>query len=312
MSVFSKINQTFDRHFINKNIHSIELSFKQFHQALNYHCNEWIHHYGQHLYIKMSNKLKELDDTLKNLSQGLNHETDTIPDLKFILNVITRINQEQEPMEHDIHEVEQSYQVLEQYHFKYPQSESALIQTLPIRLTELVNQSYIVQHRLKPIRKRFREIIQYDIMLFQRTIDEFVDKFDKNGPYTIENDLDQTFLLVKQYEKEFDKIEQRKIELINMMKQFHIPLINYSQLKRIHKEINGLNLLFDLYHEFKRNKKLWSYILWTELDINDLIIDVDSFIKKFRHLSSDVKTTIVGHAVEKYLTGNENSSSIHL
>ncbi|CAF4186299.1 unnamed protein product [Rotaria sp. Silwood2] len=42
MKFFSKINQTFDYYSINKNIYSIELCFKQFHQALKYHCKEWI------------------------------------------------------------------------------------------------------------------------------------------------------------------------------------------------------------------------------------------------------------------------------
>ncbi|CAF3467540.1 unnamed protein product, partial [Rotaria sp. Silwood2] len=40
-------------------------------------------------------------------------------------------------------------------------------------------------HRLKPIRERFHEIIQYHIELFQRMIDELIDNFDKYGPYTI-------------------------------------------------------------------------------------------------------------------------------
>ncbi|CAF3082769.1 unnamed protein product, partial [Rotaria sp. Silwood2] len=190
-----------------------------------------------------------------------------------------------------------------QYHFEYSQTESKLIQTLFPRLIELVEQSHIIEHRLKLIRERFREIIQYDIELFQRMIDELVDKFDKYGPYKINNDLNQIFLLVKQYEKEINNIEQRKIELINIMKLFHIPLINYPNLIRIQKEINGLNILFNIYDEFKRNKKLWSNILWTELNINDLIINVDLFIKNFRRLSLDIKTTIVGHTVEQYLTG---------
>ncbi|CAF3532575.1 unnamed protein product, partial [Rotaria sp. Silwood2] len=58
MNIFSKINQAFDYYLINENIYSIELCFKQFHQALKYHCKEWINHYGQHLYNKMSYKLK--------------------------------------------------------------------------------------------------------------------------------------------------------------------------------------------------------------------------------------------------------------
>ncbi|CAF4395648.1 unnamed protein product, partial [Adineta steineri] len=79
---------------------------------------------------------------------------------------------------------------------------------------------------------------------------------------------------------------------------------NYPNLIYLQKEINNLNILSDFYDEFKRNEKIWSNILWTELDINDLMINVDLFIKNFRRLSSDVKTTSVGRAVEKYLTGN--------
>ncbi|CAF3399490.1 unnamed protein product, partial [Rotaria sp. Silwood2] len=51
-------------------------------------------------------------------------------------------------------------------------------------------------------------------------------------------------------------------------------LIDYPNLIRIQKEIIGLNILFNIYDEFKRNKKLWSNILWTGLNINDLIINV--------------------------------------
>ncbi|CAF3287343.1 unnamed protein product, partial [Rotaria sp. Silwood2] len=54
----------------------------------------------------------------------------------------------------------------------------------------------------------------------------------------------------------------------------HIQLIDYPNLIRIQKEINGLNILFNIYDEFKRNKLLWSNILWTELNNNDSIISV--------------------------------------
>jgi dynein heavy chain len=305
MTVFSKVDQTFDQYLINKNIYSIQLSLKQFHQALKYHCKEWIHHYGYHLHIKMSTKLKEINDNLDNLSEGLAHDADTVPDLKFVLNVISEINQQQESIGHSIHQIEESYRILAQHQYEYPRSDWKLIQTLNPRLIQLIEQSRIVQHRLKPIRERFRGIIQYDIELFQRMIDELVERFDKEGPYSVENDLNRIFLLVQQFQNELNKIEQQKIELINIMKLFHIPLINYSDLIRINKEINGLNILSNLYEEFKRNKKLWSNILWSELDINELIINVDLFIKNFRHLPKDIKTTVVGHAVEKYLTGDQ-------
>ncbi len=35
----------------------------------------------------------------------------------------------------------------------------------------------------------------------------------------------------------------------------------------------------------------------------DLMINVDSFIKNFRHLPQDIRTTVIRHTVEQYLTG---------
>ncbi|CAF4697701.1 unnamed protein product, partial [Rotaria sp. Silwood2] len=61
---------------------------------------------------------------------------------------------------------------------------------------------------------------------------------------------------------------------IDKFDMVHIQLIDYPNLIRIQKEINGLNILFNIDDEFKRNKKLWSNILWTGLNINDLIINV--------------------------------------
>ncbi|CAF1059416.1 unnamed protein product [Adineta steineri] len=310
MTIFSKFDQSFDQFIVNKNIYSIQLSFKQFHQALKYHCKDWIYHYGQHLYIKMSKKLREINEILTNLSEGLHHDADTVPDLKFVLNIIDEINQQQESIEHTIYDIEQSYRILRQHHFEYPQTEWVLIQTLNPRLIDLIHQSHIVQYRLKSICEHFREIIQYDIEFFQHIIDELMSGFNQYGSYTIENDLNQIFLLVKQYQKELQKIEQRKIELINVMKLFHIPLINYPNLIYLQKEINNLNILLDFYDEFKRNEKIWSNILWTELDINDLMTNVDLFIKNFRRLSSDIKITSVGRSVEKYLTDFRSSLPI--
>ncbi|CAF0910630.1 unnamed protein product [Adineta ricciae] len=312
MSMFSKVDRVFDHHLHNQNLYCIQLSLKQFYQALKYHCQDWIHHYGQHLYTKMSTKLKETNDVLNNLSQGLCHDADTVPDLKYVLNIIDRIHQQQESIEHTIDDIEQSYRILHEHQFEYPQSDSVLIQTLKPRLKDIVQQSHVVQHRLKSIRERFREIIHYDVEFFQQMIDDFVQRFDQFGPYTIENDLHQSFQLAQQYQTELHIIEQRKIDLINVMKLFHISLLNHPQLTRVHQDINNLHILLNLYNDFKHNEKLWANILWSELDINQLIVNVDSFVKTFRRLPSEIKSTNVGRAVERYLIDFRSSLPIML
>ena len=310
MSVFSRLSQTFNHHPSHRLISSIQLSFKQFYQALKYHAKEWIDAYGHHLYLKMSHKLKETNEILENFSRNLHHDADTVPDLKFVLNIISQINQQQESLGHTIDDIDQSYRILHQHHYQYPSTDWTLIESLSPRLIELVNQSHLVEYRLKSIRERFREIIQYDIEFFERLIDKLVEKFDHAGPYTIDDDLPGSFALVKEFEKEINRMEQRKNELINMMKLFHIPLINYPHFIRLQKEISGLGILSNFYEEFNRNKKIWSNILWSELDMNDLINHVDSLMKNFRHLSPEIKSTNLGRTVERYLTGLSQKNSI--
>ena len=57
----------------------------------------------------------------------------------------------------------------------------------------------------------YQNVLINDIELFQCMVDELVDKFDRYGPHTIENDLNQSLLLTKHYQKELNKIEQRKL-----------------------------------------------------------------------------------------------------
>ena len=304
MAAFLKISHTLDRSPSENSIYSVELSLKQFYQGLKYHCQEWIAHYGQHLYSKISQKLKTTHERIATLMDGLRHDADTVPDLKFVLNIIAQVNQEHELIEHDIQHIEQSYRVLDEYQIDYPPVDRMLIETLSKHLTELLDQSRLIKHRLKPIRERFREIIQYDVELFQRIADEFVEKFDQHGPQTIENDLQRVFLVLRQYQQEMNQIEQRKLELINAMKLFHIPLINYPELVRVSKQIEHLLVLSNLYDDFKRHENVWSKILWTELDVNALMTNVDAFINRFRHLPVEMKSSTVGQSMETHFTSN--------
>ncbi|CAF1262776.1 unnamed protein product, partial [Didymodactylos carnosus] len=273
MSIFSKIDQKLDRHLVNKNIYCIELSFKQFRQGLQQHCNDWIKLYGQRLYAKVSQMLKDIDDTIQNLSKGLDHDADTVPDLKFVLYIISQINQRQEELDHNIDEIEQSYRVLHMYNYDYSQTEWNLLFELKTKLKQLIQRSCLVQHRLKPIANRFRNIINYDIQLFEHVINDFVQKFDKQGPNTIVNDLEKSLIVMREFQDDLKRIEQRKIEMINVMKLFNIHITNYPHLARVIKDMQSLQMLFSLYEDFKRNYLLWSNILSHYIDINSFEIN---------------------------------------
>ena len=137
----------------------------------------------------------------------------------------------------------------------------------------------------------------------QSFVDELTDRFNTHGPFTVENDLTRMFALHKQFQNDLNRTEQRRVDLFNAMKLFHIPVIPYPGLIRLQTELNGLQLLADLHEDFKRNERLWSNVLWSELNINGLMSSADGFVKRFRQLPQPVKNTAVGHAVEKSLTG---------
>jgi dynein heavy chain, axonemal len=309
MNYFCRIEQILNERAHVTHIYAIEFSLKQFYYSLTCHCREWIEHYGQQLYVRASQQLRDINERFDRLFNGLEHDADTLSDLMFVLDIIDEIHNEHDRFEHSINDIQQVYDILERSNCYLFRSDRSTIQCLPLRFEQLTVRSRLVQRRLKSIRTRFRDITQYDIDLFQSVVNEFIERFDRYGPQTLSNDLVRIVSIVEQYEHELDQLEQRKCHFNVIMKHFQMPWINYVELVRVRCCLVDFRRLIHVYDEFKRKEQCWSTILWTDVDMNRFMADVDEFIQYFRCLSIDMSTDALTRTIDTYLTGNQSNEN---
>lgn len=120
----------------------------------------------------------------------LNHETDTLEDLKFVLRTISNIQQESDTVEEAIRDVHERYRTLEMYKMELTLEELETLATLESSWSSLFISSKHRNVGLTIVKEKFTEITIDQINDFGVKLKTFAEKFAKNGPGSVGDDLD--------------------------------------------------------------------------------------------------------------------------
>lgn len=183
----------------------------------------------------------------------MQHDTDTLEALKFVLKTISEIQQVSDTVEERIKDIKERYRTLDMYKnlelLEITQEERDALQ----KIEPLWNSLFISsKHRdvgLTHIKERFTEITEVQINEFARTVKAFAERFAQKGPGAVGDDLDLGMKLMKAYRDELTKLEREKQDLTNAEKLFNLPISNYPALLHVQKEMRGLEDLYKLYED---------------------------------------------------------------
>jgi dynein heavy chain len=181
----------------------------------------------------------------------LEHETDTLEDLKFVLRTISNIQQESDTVEESILDIKERYRTIEMYKIEVTPEEKEILLTLEPMWSSLFMNSKYRDVGLTIIKEKFTEITVDQISDFGMKLKAFAEKFAKHGPGSVGDDLDLGVKLLKAYKDELHKLEMDKQELTNAERLFNLPISSYSALQQVQKEMKGLDELYKLYEEQK-------------------------------------------------------------
>ncbi len=179
----------------------------------------------------------------------MKNDTDTLEDLKFVLKTISDIQQNSDVFEERIREINERYRTLDMYSFDVSSEEKEALRMIEPLWTSLFISSKHRDVGLTLIKERFTEITQIQITDFAKAIKVFAEKFARNGPGAVGDDLELGLKLLKAYRDELSKIEREKQDLTNAEKLFNLPISNYPALLHVQKEMRGLEDLYKLYEE---------------------------------------------------------------
>lgn len=95
--------------------------------------------------------------------------------------------------------------------------------------------------------------------------------------------------------------------LIKLENLFGLPSTDYSTLLKIKTEYEDMEMLYNLYKEQRSAREVWAKTLWVNLNPQQLIEDMEHFIREFRQMPKSIRGTNVGHALETNMRNFKNS-----
>merc|ERR1711871_1507795 len=118
---YSKIAQEAESTPHEKDIEFVRISVTSLLKDIEEHANDWVVAIAKLLNNSVKQHLIDLDELMGEFSVNMDRSTDTLEDLKFILNVITEIHDRSMDIELQYTDIEERYRTLRMY--KHPISE---------------------------------------------------------------------------------------------------------------------------------------------------------------------------------------------
>ncbi|XP_044581988.1 dynein axonemal heavy chain 10-like [Cotesia glomerata] len=170
-------------------------------------------------------------------------------------------------------------------------------------LSEVEEQAYIIQEDwelvysealyrdiiLETTKKRFRQMTENQISDLQAECVEFAQYYDKNGPASVESDLDNGLDKVEEFEGLIRTLEKRRLDLAYAENLFNLLPTNFSIFEKVKQNFEDIKIIYSLYKTQKDAENILSKTSWSDLNFQKLINEIEFYIREFKKLPSRIQ-----------------------
>ncbi|XP_058811885.1 dynein axonemal heavy chain 10 isoform X1 [Topomyia yanbarensis] len=295
---YTQIVNDLERHRPYHDLKSIRINLQPLIKSIIDHAVEWRNTLGNILAARTRRQMVELNDHMQNLRTELDRNVKELSHFKSVMQTINTIQTTTLTVELRIHEMQETYNILQEHRIKLPFGDMLMAYQLEKRWRKLFNSALYRANMLQSTKTKFAEMTQNEISIFCFELNEFVQRYKSEGPGTVGLDLDRGALLMDEYGKEFEAVDKQRVELENAEKLFDIPLTDYNEFLQCKHEYEEMQVVYRLYQLQKVARERWSRTLWVNLNPQALLEGIDSFMKEFRKLPRSVRQTPVGQALD--------------
>ncbi|XP_019604311.2 dynein axonemal heavy chain 10 [Rhinolophus sinicus] len=307
LQFYSRIAYEVLRHPLVKDEHCVRLQLGPLANTVQENAKSWVVSLGKLLNESAKEELYNLQEEIESLTKSLKKSPNTLEDLKFVLATIAEIKNKSLAMELRYRDVQERYRTMAMYKLSPPDAERELVDRIESMWSSLFNEAVIMEHTLGGIKRTFTEITRSEILNYRQQIEDFANRFYREGPGSVGEDLDSGIELLATFERELMRHEKNRQELANAEKLFDLPITMYPELLKVQKEMNGLKLIYELYEGLKLAKEEWSQTLWINLNVQFLQEGIEGFLRALRKLPRQVRSLSVAYYLEAKMKAFKDS-----
>ncbi|XP_076621651.1 dynein heavy chain at 89D [Colletes latitarsis] len=294
------IESHFDLYCIRINLHPLLSGVEQ-------HANEWKQVLGNFLLAETVQGMNDLKTMIENFRGQVELVITGLDRFTSVMQAISDIKKTAIQAEVRFKTYQETFRTFRGHGITFPEEDEQMALNLQRDWESLYLGALYRASTLESTCDRFSEMTQEQTHNFLAELAEFSEDFEKNGPGSVEENLELGLKKMDEYGKLIAKYEERRISMINSELLFDLPATDYTVFLNIKKEYEGMEMLFDLYKQQKHARNEWAQTLWVNLNPQLLIDGMDHFIRMFRRFPKFVRSSAIGQVLDANMKSFKNS-----
>ncbi|XP_041985040.1 dynein axonemal heavy chain 10 [Aricia agestis] len=295
---FEDIIADLDGHVKFVDIGAVRVNLRPIIKQVQDHAQEWKNTLGECIVTKTRLNMYELKNQIESLHNTINMNIKGLEDFKLVMASITQVQAMTVTAEVRYRAMQEVFHMLRKHDIKVTDEDITFAGALEKSWGRLYQTALFRSETLEQTKEKFSKMNVTEIANFLRELDEFVEKFDVEGPATVGDDLDRGVVLMEEYGKLFYEFESRKKVLQAAEQLFDNALADFSNFNRAKADYQAMEKLYKIYRAQRNAREAWARTLWVNLNAQQLVDGIEQFLKEFRKLPKAIRLIPTGVTLE--------------
>ncbi|KAK9893078.1 hypothetical protein WA026_023570 [Henosepilachna vigintioctopunctata] len=272
-----------------ENVGPIQISLENFKLAAIIEATAWKILLGNKLIEKNKQKLNEMVDFIKAQEKIMNKPVTDLDECRTALICLDQIRDRFITMDMDLISIEETYAVFQKFKIDTPKEDIERIDTLRFNFENMQNHAKKVQYSLSQLQEPLLKELTEGVEKFKIEVENFDRDFEESGPMIPGLSAREASDRVLIFQDRFDEL-WRKYEMYSSGERlFGLEVNEYPALVKRKKEFNLLSKLYGLYLAVNHCIDGYYDILWSDVDIEQILNELIDFQNKCRKLPKALK-----------------------
>ncbi|XP_041823849.1 dynein heavy chain 5, axonemal [Melanotaenia boesemani] len=268
---------------------SIRSDTEQLKLALTQECRLWKRTFGAALNKRASTNMNDILSFMDGLTKRLQRPITDLEDVQEVMAALREVREAEVHIDTTIGPVEESFTLLQKHCLAFSDGNAERVDGLTYawkNLNTLVVQN---QNTLVKIEPSMKADLLASVQSFQSCAQSFCTDYDHRGPGVEGVAPAEASERLESFQARFDQLWRKYITYSGGEQLFGLPVNEYPELQRIKRELSLLSKLYSLYNAVIDSVTGYYDILWTDLNIEKINIELQEFQSRIRKLPKALK-----------------------
>ena len=296
---YNNIKEELQKEYDSTRVGTLAISTIDFKASLNMEINQWNNMIVQAIYARFKKEMETIMATQLDFMKKLSRPIDGLEDIQVIMDTQKAMREIEINIEMDIEVVEHAFSLIAKFGYQASKEDVELVKSMSTTWQELRMKAMKTQEELLNVQAHFQRELIKDLGTFQVTVNNYIEDYNANGPMQEGLDPKQASDILLMFQSTFDDLWKEHDGYTVGEELFGLEHIEQPGLNVIKKELNLLQRLYKLYNDVIECVNGYYKILWTQVDVEEINIQLMEFGNRCRKLPKALKEWPAFHSLKK-------------